>query len=71
MVPRVSRDPRGTLGVVADVKPDTLREAIAEHVDLPNTHLQTDSLRTYQPIAEGFASHGSSTTEPASTCEAT
>ncbi len=43
--------------MVANVKRDTLREAIAEHVDVPNTHLQTDSLRTYQLIAEDFASH--------------
>ena len=44
--------------VIPNVKRDTLRKAIGEEVDVPNTHLQTDSLRTYQLIADDFASHG-------------
>lgn len=43
--------------VVPNVRRDTLRRAIAEQVDLPNTHLQTDALRTYQLISGEFASH--------------
>lgn len=37
--------------VVPNVRRDTLREAISEHVDLPNTHLHTDALRSYQLLA--------------------
>jgi transposase-like protein len=44
--------------VVPDIKGTTLRTAIAEQVDVPNTHLHTDALRTYQLIADSFASHG-------------
>jgi hypothetical protein len=43
--------------VIPNVRRDTLRDAIAAHADLPNTHLQTDALRSYQLIAGEFASH--------------
>jgi transposase-like protein len=43
--------------VVPNIRRDTLRRAIAEQVDVPNTHLQTDALRSYQLIADEFASH--------------
>lgn len=38
--------------MVPNVRPDSLREAISEHVDLPNTHLHTDALRCYQLVAK-------------------
>lgn len=44
--------------VVPNIKSHTLRQAIADHVDTPNTHLHTDALRSYQLIAGEFASHG-------------
>ncbi len=44
--------------VVPNIKSHTLRQAIADHVDIPNTHLHTDALRSYQLIAGEFASHG-------------
>jgi transposase-like protein len=43
--------------VVPNIRRDTLRQAIAEHVDMPNTHLHTDALRSYQLIASEFAGH--------------
>jgi transposase-like protein len=43
--------------VVPDIKRHTLRAAIAEQVDVPNTDLHTDALRSYQLIAGEFASH--------------
>ena len=43
--------------VVPNVRGGTLRKAIAEQADLPNTHLHTDALRTYRLIADSFASH--------------
>jgi transposase-like protein len=44
--------------IVPNIKGPTLRAAIAEQVDMPNTDLHTDALRTYQLIADSFASHG-------------
>lgn len=44
--------------VVPNIKSHTLRQAIADHVDMPSTHLHTDALRSYQLIAGEFASHG-------------
>lgn len=43
--------------VVPNIRRETLRQAIAEQVDMPATHLQTDALRSYQLIAGDFASH--------------
>jgi transposase-like protein len=43
--------------VIPNVRRETLREAIAEQVDMPNTHLHTDQARTYRQIAGEFAAH--------------
>jgi transposase-like protein len=43
--------------VVPNVKRDTLREAIAEHVDMPNATLHTDQLQNYKLIAVEFMGH--------------
>jgi transposase-like protein len=43
--------------VVPNVRRETLRRAISEEVDMPNTHLHTDALRTYQLIAAELGGH--------------
>jgi transposase-like protein len=43
--------------VIPNVRRETLREAIAEQVDLGRTHLHTDQLASYRLIAGDFASH--------------
>ncbi|MFL6240062.1 MAG: IS1595 family transposase [Actinomycetes bacterium] len=45
--------------VVPDVTGPTLRKAIAEHVDMANTDLQTDAHQSYVSIASEFRSHKS------------
>lgn len=45
--------------VVPDVKRETLRAAIREQVDLPETDLHTDQAQPYIPIGWGARSHGS------------
>lgn len=45
--------------VIPNVRRETLREAIAEQVDMPNTHLHTDQAATYRQIAGEFAAHSS------------
>ena len=45
--------------VVADVGSRTLRQAIAEQVDMANSHLQTDEARPYKTIGKEFVSHES------------
>jgi transposase-like protein len=44
--------------VVPNVQGKTLRAAIMEQVDLPNTDLHTDHAQPYVPIGWGAASHG-------------
>jgi transposase-like protein len=44
--------------VMNEVHADTLRAAITEQWDVPNTHLQTDGLAAYKSIGPDFASHG-------------
>jgi len=43
--------------VMPNVKPENLRQALAEHVDPALTHLHTDGARNYRLIAGDFASH--------------
>jgi transposase-like protein len=43
--------------VLPTVTKDTLRDAIAEEADMPNTHLHTDGSFRYPRIAHHFASH--------------
>ncbi|MFY9782375.1 MAG: IS1595 family transposase [Acidimicrobiales bacterium] len=43
--------------VVTDVGRDTLRSAIAEHVDIPLTTLHTDASPSYKRMASEFAGH--------------
>jgi transposase-like protein len=43
--------------VVTDVSGKTLRKAMSEHVDLPNSHLMTDESRSYDSIGAEMASH--------------
>jgi transposase-like protein len=43
--------------VIPNVRRDTLRQAIAEHADMPNVHLHTDQLAGYKKIADEFAEH--------------
>ena len=45
--------------VVPDVTAHSLRKAIAEQVDMPNTILHTDESRSYQAIAHEFKDHQS------------
>lgn len=43
--------------ILPNVRRETLREAIAEQVDMPSTHLHTDQLKAYGQLADQFASH--------------
>jgi transposase-like protein len=43
--------------VIPNIRRNTLRRALAEQVDMPNTHLHTDSSRGYKLISVEFASH--------------
>jgi len=43
--------------IVADVSGPTLRRAIEQNVDIPNSHLQTDESRSYPGIGKEFLSH--------------
>jgi len=43
--------------VVPNIRRDTLRKAIAEQVDMPNTHLHTDALSGDQLIAAEMGGH--------------
>jgi transposase-like protein len=43
--------------VMPNVKPENLRQALAEHVDPATTHLHTDGAHNYRLIAGEFASH--------------
>lgn len=43
--------------IVPNVKGDTLRKAIAEHVDMPNTTLVTDEAQGYKKFANDMAGH--------------
>jgi transposase-like protein len=43
--------------IVPNIRRETLREAIAEQVDMLNVHLHTDQLASYRLIAGDFASH--------------
>jgi transposase-like protein len=45
--------------VIPNVRRETLRKAISEHVDMSNTHLHTDQLANYRYLAGDFASHSS------------
>lgn len=43
--------------VVANVTGASLRSAIAEHVDMPNSHLMTDAYMAYRRIGKDMAGH--------------
>jgi transposase-like protein len=43
--------------VVPDVNAENLRTVLQEHVDVPNTHLHTDSSLPYRKLGKEFASH--------------
>jgi transposase-like protein len=45
--------------VVRNVSANSLRKAIAEHVDMGNSNLMTDESRTYEGIGAEFVSHAS------------